>query len=79
MLLSFFIPFVNSTDSFHTWVVMAVPFATFHASAYLHPPKRWIAAFVFFIMLGFILAQQYVPDVWGRPTVHVPQATEIRR
>lgn len=79
LLLSFFIPFVNSTDSFHTWVVMAVPFATFHASAYLHPPKRWIAAFVFFIMLGFILAQQYVPDVWGRPTVHVPQATEIRR
>ena len=64
LLLSFFVPFVNSTDSFHTWVVMAVPFATFHASAYLNPPRKWLAHFLFFVMLAFILAQQYVPDVW---------------
>ena len=75
LLLSFFVPFVNSTDSFHPWVVMAVPFATFHASAYLNPPRKWLAHFLFFVMLAFILAQQYVPNVWKGPqsTVDGPQ------
>ena len=39
----FFVPFINSDQSFHTWILVAAPFAAFHACAYLYPPKLYLS------------------------------------
>jgi len=64
LLLAFFVPFVNSDQSFETWVLVTVPFAAFHACAYFYPIKRWFPLIVFFITTGYILYQQYGTLTW---------------
>ena len=63
LLLAFFVPFINSDDSFHTWILVAPPFAAFHGCAYFYG-KRWMALAIFFITLCFILYQQYGTALW---------------
>ena len=64
LLLAFFVPFVNSDQSFETWILVTVPFAAFHACAYFYPVKRWFPLLVFFITIGYILYQQYGTLTW---------------
>jgi hypothetical protein len=64
LLLAFLVPFVNSTQSFHTWVLTTAPFAAFHACAYLYPPRKWLPIVLFTAMISFILAQQYATALW---------------
>lgn len=64
LLLAFFIPFINSDQSFHTWILITVPFAAFHACAYFYPVKRWFPLLIFFITIGYILYQQYGILTW---------------
>lgn len=64
LLLAFFIPFINSDQSFETWILVTAPFAAFHACAYFYPPNRWFPLVLFFITIGFILYQQYVILTW---------------
>ena len=64
LLLAFFIPFINSSQSFHTWILITVPFAAFHACAYFYPLKRWLPLAIFFITIGYVLYQQYVILTW---------------
>jgi hypothetical protein len=64
LLLAFFIPFINSDQSFETWVLVTVPFAAFHACAYFYPDKRWFPLLVFFITICYVLYQQYGTQTW---------------
>jgi hypothetical protein len=64
LLLAFFVPFINGSQSFHTWILVTVPFAAFHAAAYFYPVKRWLPLILFFITLGYILFQQYGSLAW---------------
>ncbi len=64
LLLAFGVPFINSTESFHTWVLTAVPFAAFHASAYLYPQRKWLPLLLFFGMVVFIISQQFLTTAW---------------
>jgi hypothetical protein len=64
LLLAFLVPFINSDQSFHTWILTAVPFATFHACAYFYPTKKWFPLLLFFITIGYILYQQYGALTW---------------
>lgn len=64
LLLSFFVPFINSDQSFHTWILITVPFAAFHACTYFYPVKRWFPLLLFFITMGYILYQQYGTVTW---------------
>jgi hypothetical protein len=64
LLLALFVPFINSVNSLHNWVMVAAPFAAFHSCAYLYPQKRIIPSFLFFLTVAFILFQQYGTDVW---------------
>ena len=64
LLLAFAVPFINSPDSFVNWVLATVPFAIFHASAFLYGPRKWVPHLLFWIVLGFILAQQYATNAW---------------
>ena len=64
LLLAFFVPFINSDQSFETWILVTVPFAAFHACAYLCPVKKWFPLIIFFITIGYILYQQYGTLTW---------------
>lgn len=64
LLLAFFIPFINSSPSFYTWLLAAAPFACFHACAYLYTPRKWLPSVLFTVALVFILVQQYVSTTW---------------
>lgn len=64
LLLAFFVPFINSDQSFHTWILVTVPFATFHACAYFYPAKRLFPMLLFFITIGYVLYQQYGTVTW---------------
>lgn len=64
LLLAFFVPFINSDQSFHTWILVTVPFAAFHACAYFYPVKRVLPLILFFITIGYILYQQYGTVTW---------------
>ena len=63
LLLAFFAPFINSAESFHTWILITAPFACFHACAYFYA-KRIPALAIFFVTLCFILYQQYGTPLW---------------
>lgn len=64
LLLAFFVPFINGDQSFHTWILVVVPFAAFHACAYFYPAKRIVPLLLFFITIGYILYQQYGTVTW---------------
>lgn len=64
LLLAFGVPFINSTSSFHTWILTAAPFAAFHASAYLYPVRKWLPLFLFLATIVFIISQQFLTTVW---------------
>jgi hypothetical protein len=64
LVLAFFVPFINSDQSFHTWVLIAAPFAAFHACAYFYPKRRWLPLILFFMAVGYILFQEYGARTW---------------
>ncbi|MDB5195697.1 MAG: hypothetical protein JWP88_67 [Flaviaesturariibacter sp.] len=66
LLAAVLIPFVNIGTTYTSWVIAVPPVAAFHACAYLYPPRRWVAGMLFFIVLGFILAEQYGSLLWQR-------------
>lgn len=64
LLLAFFVPFINSYTSFSNWVLVAVPFACFHAAVYFFSNNKWIPNIFFFLTLAFIFYQQYATTLW---------------
>lgn len=64
LLVAFFVPFINSSPAFTNWIVIAAPFACFHASTYYHPEKKWLPNVLFFLTTGFVLYQQYGTTLW---------------
>ena len=60
LLFALFIPFLNNnSESFQNWVLILIPFAAFHACAYLYPPQRIFSVVIFWLTIIFILAYQY--------------------
>jgi hypothetical protein len=64
LILAFFIPFINSNSSFNNWILLAAPFACFHASTYFYPAKKWAPNALFFLMFGYVLYLQYGTNLW---------------
>lgn len=64
LVLAFFVPFVNTYTSFSNWILIAAPFACFHAAAYFYIPRPWVANILFFLTLGFILYLEYGTTLW---------------
>lgn len=64
ILLAFFIPFINTYTSFNNWVLIAAPFAAFHANAYYYPAKKWLPVVLFTLTVAFIFFQQYATKIW---------------
>ncbi|MBA2746958.1 MAG: hypothetical protein H0U44_12095 [Flavisolibacter sp.] len=64
LLLAFFVPFVNSNQSFHAWVLLMAPFSAFHASAYFFQKRHLISYILFYITLGYVFYIQYGTPTW---------------
>ncbi len=64
LLGAIFIPFVNNSESFENWVIVAIPFAAFHACTYLYSTLRIIPLLLFWLTVAFILGYQYYELGW---------------
>jgi len=66
LVISIFIPFINSTSTFEYWILCALPFAAFHAYTFFYIEKRWIAAILHWLFVAFILALNiWMPSIRG--------------
>ena len=64
LVLGFFVPFLNSNNSFYAWVLLAVHFALFHGSAYFYITRKFLSFLLFFITVSYILYLQYGTPTW---------------
>jgi hypothetical protein len=64
LLGAFLVPFVNSSDTFETWIMAAVPLAAFHACTYFYSSFRILPLLLFWLTIGFILGYQYYGPGW---------------
>lgn len=65
LLFALFVPFINNvTSGYENWILVAVPFAAFHACTYLYPLQKWLPAIIFWISILFILVFQYGGPGW---------------
>lgn len=64
LILAFFVPFVNSNALFSNWVLVAAPFACFHAATYFYLPKLWVANVLFFLTVGYVVYLEYGTMLW---------------
>jgi hypothetical protein len=59
------IPFLSSKSAgLETWMLITIPFAAFHACAYLYPLQRWFPVIIFWITILYILYYQYFGPGW---------------
>lgn len=60
LLLTLVIPFISDQqEGLSSWFLITIPFAAFHACAYLYPPQKLYPAILFWLTVFFILASQY--------------------
>jgi hypothetical protein len=64
LLISLLVPFINGSNNFQNWFLCVMPFAGFHACAYLYPKQRWIPAIIFWITAAFVIVYQYFGPGW---------------
>jgi hypothetical protein len=64
LVLAFFVPFINTYTSFSNWILIAAPFACFHAAAYYYLPRMWVSNALFFVTVGFVVYLQYGTVLW---------------
>jgi len=50
---------INRADSYENWVVMAVPFAAFHAAAYYYPARKTGPLLLHWLIVTYIIAMNY--------------------
>lgn len=64
LLTAMIVPFVNSNHNFENWILAAIPFAAFHASAYLYSKFKLIPLLLFWFTVAFVIAYQYYGPGW---------------
>ncbi|MBN9379842.1 MAG: hypothetical protein J0H74_03690 [Chitinophagaceae bacterium] len=51
---------INRADSYENWIVMAVPFAAFHAAAWYYPARKTVPLILHWLIVAYILAFNYL-------------------
>ncbi len=64
LLFGLLLGFINGSGSYNNWIIIAAPFAAFHACAYFYLPKTSVASLLFFSAVIFILVQQFTTTAW---------------
>jgi hypothetical protein len=61
LIVAFIIPFINATHSFAYWILCAIPLSVLAAGAFLYPGRKWVAPFLHWGTIAFILFKLYFP------------------
>lgn len=64
LLGAIFVPFFNNTNTLENWVMVAIPFAAFHACTYLYSTLKILPVLLFWLTVAFILGYQYYGPGW---------------
>lgn len=64
LLAAVFVPFLQTSENLESWILVAVPFAAFHANAYMFTEWRLIPQLFFWLSVAFILFSQYYAHAW---------------
>ena len=59
LLVAAFIPFVNATNSFNSWIIVAVPASLLVGAAFFYPDKKWFPLLMHWGMVGIAVAIAY--------------------
>ena len=59
LMVAVVIILINRVNSYENWVIMAVPFAAFHAAAYYYPTKTLGPNILHWLIVAYILAMNY--------------------
>lgn len=68
LLGALFIPFVGHSRLFENWIIAAIPFAAFHACAYMYSSYKIFPVLLFWLTVLFVLACQYYGPGWQAVT-----------
>lgn len=60
LLVAVIIILINRADSYENWIVMAVPFAAFHAAAYYYPVRKTGPLILHWLIVAYIIAMNYL-------------------
>jgi hypothetical protein len=59
LMVAVMIILINRADSYENWIVMAVPFAAFHAGAYYYPVRKTGPLILHWLIVAYIIAVSY--------------------
>jgi len=59
LLVAVLVILINRVNSYENWVIMAVPFAAFHAAAYYYPTKTLGPNVLHWMIVAYIIAMNY--------------------
>ncbi|HEY4290270.1 MAG TPA: DUF6427 family protein [Puia sp.] len=59
LLVAVIIILINRVNSYENWIIMAVPFAAFHAAAYYYPTRTTVPNILHWLIIAYILAMNY--------------------
>lgn len=59
LLVAVIIILINRVNSYENWILMAVPFAAFHAAAYYYPTRTIGPNILHWLIVGYILFMNY--------------------
>lgn len=59
LVVALMIILINRADSYENWIVMAVPFAGFHAAAWYYPNRRMGSLVLHWLIVIYIIASSY--------------------
>jgi len=59
LMVAVLVILINRVNSYENWVIMAVPFAAFHAAAYYYPSKTLGPNILHWMIVAYIVAMNY--------------------
>jgi Family of unknown function (DUF6427) len=59
LIVAVLVILINRVNSYENWIIMAVPFAAFHAAAYYFPPKTLGPNILHWLIVAYIVAMNY--------------------
>ena len=60
LMVAIFVILINRADSYENWIVTALPFAAFHASAYYYAPNKTMPLILHWVTFAFIIWVNYL-------------------
>ena len=59
LLVAALVPFVNATETFTSWILVAVPVSLVTGSAFFNPDKKWFPSIIHWAMVFISIAVGY--------------------